>query len=179
MNENSDQPSASRGNPNSRSTLANPNPCTRPNVNADPRTQIAAVTSHEIVGSHEHDAQRDRRLDDARRRREDVQRGQRQRDAVPDRERGDDADEGHPAAAEQQQTDEKQDVIRPDQDVMRPRRNERLHHRNRALRRPEVVGVRLGAGVEDHLLPQIGVLVDVDEGLVDRVVRKEVRIDGQ
>ena len=80
-------------------------------------------------------------------------------------------------AAEQQQADEEQDVIGPDEDVMRPRRDERLHHRNRALRRPEVVGARIRRGVEDHLLTEIRVLVDVDEGLMDRVVGKEVRVD--
>src|SRR5262249_35086791 len=34
LKENSDQPSASRGRPNSRSTFAKPKPCTRPNVSA-------------------------------------------------------------------------------------------------------------------------------------------------
>ena len=122
LNENSDQPSASRGRPNSRSTLAKPNPCTRPNVKRHPRAQIAAITAHEVVGAHEDDAQRDRRLDD--------------RSAAARRCSSAASDsvmlwpivnavtmrtQRPPAAAEQQQADEKQDVIGPDQDVMRCR----------------------------------------------------------
>ena len=76
-----------------------------------------------------------------RRRRHDVERRQRQRDAVPDREGRDDAEQAPPAAAEEQQADQEQDVIRPDQDVMDSRRDERLHHRHRTLRRAEVIGV--------------------------------------
>ena len=53
LNENSDQPSASRGKPNSRSTFAKPNPCTSPNTSAtharrsrpSPRTRLSAPTN--------------------------------------------------------------------------------------------------------------------------------------
>ncbi len=41
--------------------------------------------------------------------------------------------------------------------------------------------MRFGGGVEDHLLARrrIGVLVNVDERLMDRIVGKEIRVDGQ
>ena len=65
----------------------------------------------------------------ARRRREDVQRRQRQRDAVRDRERGHDRNQLADRPAEQQQADEEQQVIGADQDVMDARRHEPLARR--------------------------------------------------
>ena len=112
-------------------------------------------------------------------RRHDIERRQRQRDAVPDRERRDDAHERAPRAAEQQQSDQEQDVIGPDQNVMRPGGNERLHHLDGALRRAAVVDAGVRIGVEDDLLAQLALVVDVDERLVERVVRKQVRIDAE
>ena len=84
----------------------------------DPRAHVAAAADQQVVGADVDDAERDRRLDDPRRRRHEVERRQRQRDAVRDRERGDDQRELADRAAEQQQADQKQQVIGPDQDVM-------------------------------------------------------------
>ena len=50
----------------------------------------AALADKQVVGADEHDAQRDQRLDDVRRRRDDRQRGQHQRDAVAEGEGRDD-----------------------------------------------------------------------------------------
>ena len=80
-------------------------------------------------------------------------------------------------AAEQQQADEEQDVIRPDQDVVDARRDERAHDRQRALGGAGVVDVLVGAGVEDQLLAQLPVFVDVDEGLVHRIVGEQIGVD--
>jgi hypothetical protein len=41
----------------------------------DPRPEIASVAAHEVVRADEHDAQCDRRLDDRRWRRDDIQCG--------------------------------------------------------------------------------------------------------
>ena len=83
------------------------------------------------------------------------ERRQRQRDAVADRERRDDLRARHQRTAEQQQSDQEQDVIGPDQDVVNAGGDERLHHLDRALRRAEVVGVLVRLGVEDDLLAQL------------------------
>jgi hypothetical protein len=86
----------------------------------NPGTRVAAMPADQVVSADEDDTQRDRRLDQACRWRHDAERRQRQRDAVPDGERGDDASERCPAAAEEQQSDEEQDVVWSDQDVLNP-----------------------------------------------------------
>ena len=148
LKDTSDQASASRGRPNSFSTEANPKPWMRPKKPAKsgrasragaraPRPAPAVAGNHEqIVGADDHDRERDERLDDPCRRAEDVERRQRQRDAVPDRERRDDQRQAPERAAEEQQADQEQDVVRADQDVLDARRDERPDHRPSALRRP-------------------------------------------
>ena len=81
-----------------------------------PGAKVPAVSAHQVVGTDKYDAQRDCRLDDARRRRDDVERRQRERDAVADRERRDDADQRQPGATEEQKANEEQDVIGSDED---------------------------------------------------------------
>ena len=70
-------------------------------------------------------------------------------------------------------------MVRPDQDVMDTGRDEGLHHRQRTLGGTRVIGVLAALGVEDHLLPELVVLVDVDECLVNRIVRKHVGLHPQ
>ena len=50
----------------------------------NPGAHVAAAADQQVVGADIDDAERDRRLDDARRRADQVQRGERQRDAVRD-----------------------------------------------------------------------------------------------
>ena len=101
----------------------------------NPGAHVAAVADQQVVGADVDDAERDRRLDDPRRRADEVQRRERQRDAVRDGERGDDERELAERAAEQQQPDEEQQVVRTDQDVVDARRQELLDDRERALAR--------------------------------------------
>ena len=132
----------------------------------DPRADVAAVFDQQVVGADVNDAERDRRLDDPRRRADDVQRLERERDAVRDGERGHDHRELADRTAEQQQADEKQQVIGADQDVMDAGRKEFLDHRQRALPRAREVLEPRAAVVENRLR------------LVLRVVRKHPRRDG-
>ena len=109
--------------------------------------------------------------------RDDVQRGERQRDAVSDGERRHDERQPPDRAAEQQQPDEKQQMVRADQDVMDARRHEPADDRKDALPGArEVFEARLAA-IEDGLRERVA-LVDVDESLVNRIVRKERCGDG-
>ena len=78
------------------------------------------------------------------------------------------------AAPEQQQADEKQQVIGSDQDVVHARRDEPLEHRPDALPGAEEVLVLGLAAAEDGLRRQLGVLVDVEESLVIRVVGEQL-----
>ena len=86
----------------------------------NPGTRIAAMPAQQVVRADEDDTERDRWLDQACWWRHDAERRQRQRNAVPDSERGDDANEDLPVAAEEQQSDQEQDVVRSDQDVLNP-----------------------------------------------------------
>ena len=70
-------------------------------------------------------------------------------------------------------------MIRTDQNVMDTRRDECLHHGDRALRRSQVVRVFLASCVEDELIwPRVG-LVYVDERLMLRIVGEQVGVDRQ
>ena len=145
-------PRARGGSPISRSTLANPNPWTRPKKSAiHARTSRAPVRRQQIVCADVHDAERDGRLDDARRRGDEVERGERQRDAVTDREGGHDAEQSQDAAAEQQQADDEEDVIGSDRDVMDARGGERFEDRERALTTAGVVLSGGARGAQDLL----------------------------
>ena len=96
----------------------------------DPRARVAAAgADQQVVGAHVDDAERDGRLDGARRRDDHAQRRQRQRDAVRYRKRGDDQQQLLEGAAQQQQADEKQQMIGADQNVVHARRHELLEHR--------------------------------------------------
>ena len=110
----------------------------------DPGAHVAAAADQQVVGADVDDAQRDRRLDDPRRRGDEVQRRERQRDAVRDGERGDDERQLAERAAEQQQADQEQQVVGADQDVVDAGGQELPDDRERALARAgEVLGVRL------------------------------------
>ena len=80
-------------------------------------------------------------------------------------------------SAEQQQPDQKQQVIRPDQDVVHAGRHEPADDGKGALRRPGVVLEPCAATVEDGLRERLA-LVHVEECLMVRIVRKEQRVDG-
>ena len=84
----------------------------------DPGADVAAAAHQQVVGADVDDAERDRGLDQTRRRRHDVQRRERQRDAVRDRERRHHQRQLTDGPAEQQQADEKQQVVGTDQDVV-------------------------------------------------------------
>ena len=101
----------------------------------NPGADVAAVADQQVVGADVDDAQRDGRLDQARRRADEVERGQRQRDAVRHGERRHDDDELPGRAAEQQQADEEQQVIRSDEDVTDAGRQEPPHDGEGALPR--------------------------------------------
>ena len=179
LNEKSDQPSASRGRPNSRSTLAKPKPCTSPNTSAtqarrsrpSPRTRLSAPTNtmlSAMAGSMM------------------LAGGVTRLSAA--------SDSVMLWPMVKNDTIFSSAVQRPPSSS-RPTRNrmwsgpirmwctpdggERAHHRQRALRGARVVDVLLAVGVEDQLLLQLAVLVDVDERLVQRVVGKEVGVDRQ
>ena len=110
---------------------------------------------------------------------DDLQRGERQRDAVAERERGHDRQQPREAAAEQQQADDEEDVIGPDGDVMDAGRRERREDGQQSLPRAgEEVDARAVAA-QDLLPHQHVAFVDVDERLVRGVVREEVRADRQ
>ena len=138
------------------------------------RSLVSRTQDEQVVRADDDDRQRDQRLDESRRRRDDVERRQRQRDAVADRERRHDQREPRQCAAEQQQADQEQDVVGADQDVLDPREHERLDDRPAAL---HAAGVILGVvrRVEDRLQLQRRVFVDVDERLVNRIVREQRR----
>ena len=138
---------------------------------------LGAAKHQQIVGADDDDGQRDQGFDESRRRRDDVERRERERDAVADRERRHDQRQPRQRAAEEQQADQEQDVIGPDQDVLDAGDDERLHDRPSALRAARVIRRVLVRCVEDRLQLQRRVLVDVDEGLVNRIVRKHVGVN--
>ena len=136
------------------------------------------VADHEeVVGAHHDDRERNQRLDNPARWAEDVERRQRERDAVPDGEGGHDQREPFERAARQQQADQEQHMVRTDQDVFDTREHEGPDHRPAALGGPGEEPDRRVVGREDALLPQRAVFVNVHEGLVNRVVGEQHRMD--
>ena len=134
LKEKSDTPSARSGSPVSRSTLAKPKPCTRPNASAThARTSRPLPSDQQVVRADKDDAEGNRGFDDARRRVDDLQRRQRQRDAVADCEGRDDRQQSPEAAAEQQQADDEENVVGPDGDVVDTRGREGLEHGEETL----------------------------------------------
>ena len=103
--------------------------------------------------------------------------GERQRDAVAEGEGRDDQAEAAERAAEEQQADQEQDVVRADHDVVDAGRHERRQHRGDAGPAAGVVVHRRPPRVEDGLVPQRAVLVDVDERLVLAVVGEQRGVD--
>ena len=93
--------------------------------------------------------------------------------------RRDDRQEAREAAAEQEQTNDKEDVIGADGDVMDAGRGEGLEHRQQALPRAGVEVHARAAAVQDLLPHEAVAFVDVDERLMFGIVRKEVRRDCQ
>ena len=89
----------------------------QPEQAGHPRPEIAAgrrrVADQQVVDADQHDAQRDERLDERRRRSEDAQRRQRQGDRVAEREGGDDEPETPERPAQKQQADQEQQVVGP------------------------------------------------------------------
>ena len=129
----------------------------------------------QVVRADKDDAEGNGGLDDARRRVDDLQRRQRQRDAVADRESRDDRQQAPEAAAKQQQADDEEDVVGPDGDVVNARGREGLEHREETLTGAAVqIDARLAA-VENFLPNQLAAFVDVDEGLMIRDRRERDR----
>ena len=77
------------------------------------------------------------------------------------------------AAAEQQETDQEEDVVGADRDVLDSGEHELLDHRQRSLGRAHVVGHARLSSVQDHLSGKLCALINVEERLVRRVVREE------
>ena len=95
------------------------------------------------------------------------------------RERGDDDRELADRAAEQQQPDQEQQMIRADQDVVDAGRQELLRSTaNAPCRVPAKYSNRGAAAVENRLRQRVA-FVDVEEGLMLRIVRKHHRVDRQ
>ena len=101
----------------------------KPNAKRDPGAHVPSAVDEQVVRADVDDAERDRRLDDPGRRADEIERGERQRDAVSDGERRHDERQLPDRAAEQQQPDEKQQMVRANQDVMNPRRHEPARRR--------------------------------------------------
>ena len=143
------------------------------------RAHVAPAAPHEVVGADEDDAQRNRGFDHGRRRRHQVERRQRQCDAVANRERRHDLQQRLPSPAQKQETNQEEDMVRPDQDVMNACRHEHLDDGNRALRRARVISAIGIVDRQDELLSQLAILVDVHKRLVQAVVRKHHRMDAE
>jgi hypothetical protein len=145
----------------------------------DQRSHVAAAASNEVVGADKDDAERDGGLDHRGRRRHHIECGERERDAVADGEGGDDLEERLPPSAEQQQTNQEQDVIGTDEDVVNPRRDERPDHGERATRGPCVIRAIRVVVRQDELLPKLAIFVDVHERLMERIVGEEHRVHAE
>ena len=119
--------------------------------------------------------ERDCRFDDARGWVDDLQRGERERDAVADRECRDDGEQALEAAAEQQQADDEEDVVGADGDVVDARSGKGCEDGEEALTGTGEEIHRRAAAVQDFLPDERVALVDVDERLMVRIVGKHVR----
>ena len=84
LNEKSDQPMACAGKPNSRSTVANPNRAVTRRTTLSGPEVAAFFAYHQVVSPDIHDAQSDGGFNDVLWRIDDIQRGQRKRNAVGD-----------------------------------------------------------------------------------------------
>ena len=103
--------------------------------------------------------------------RDEIQRGERQRDAVGDGERRHDERQPPDRPAEQQQPDQKQQMVRADQDVVNPGGHEPADDGQDALPAAgEVFEPRLAA-IENRLRERVA-FVDVHECLMNRIVRE-------
>src|SRR5688572_27278555 len=94
-----------------------------PEDKRNPGSNIPSFFHEKIVEAHIDDAEGDRRLDDSRRRRKDVEGGQRESDAVRDRERRYHNKQAAHGATQQQQPNQEQQVIRADQNMVDAFRN--------------------------------------------------------
>src|SRR5262249_12286377 len=133
----------------------------------------ARLDEHEVVNSEINNAQRNGRLDQARRRIEHVQRGERQGYAVGDGEGGDDGQQPRQASSHQQQPHDKEDVIRAGEDVIDPEGDELFHDGQRDLPAAAKVVEGRMVFIEDFLTSKQPLFMNVEEGLVLRFVGKE------
>src|SRR5437588_12660090 len=145
-----------------------------PEAERNPRAHVASIANEEVVGADVDDAERDGRLDNPHGLRHQIQRSQRQWDAVRDSERGDDDHELPEAAAQTQETDEKQNMLRADQNVLNARGKELAHHRQSALPSARKVRDLWMTVVEDRLRQRLSV-INIHEGLVCRIVWEHPR----
>ena len=110
------------GRPTSASALANPSPCSNPNVEShDPwvllRESGPSLPAMHDLGRDEDDAQCDQRFDGWTRHVQHAERCQRERNAVRDRECRDGCDQASRTIDDQQQGEHEQQVIEAEQDV--------------------------------------------------------------
>ena len=133
MKAKSDQPSAARRQPHLAQDAGEPEAVHEPERERDPGPHVASAAAQDVVGADIDDAERDRRLHDAGGRIHQPERGERQRDRVRERERRHDEEQPLQRPSKQDQTDEKEDVIRPDEDVMDARRQEPPDDLDRSL----------------------------------------------
>src|SRR5207248_11162034 len=152
-----------------------------PERERDSRAPVAAArTRAKILEADVDDAERDQGLDDAPRDPDHAQDGERERDAVRQREgRGYlyDALQGSP---EQQQPDDEEDVIGTDEDMVDPGADERGENRRDSFR---TLGIDIHAwslGGQDLLRRDPAArVVDIQECLVLTVLGEEPRLDAQ
>ena len=111
---------------------------------------------------------RDGRLDDARRRGEKVQRGQRERDAVRHGEGTHDEEQSAHRSAEKQEANKEKDVIRADENVVNVERNEFLHYGEHALPAANEIFEVMVIVVEDRLRGKLVAFVEIHESVVRR-----------
>ena len=99
----------------------------------NPRPHVASAADHQVVGADVDDAQGDGRLDDVRRRVQELERGERERHAMGRRKRTDDERELAERAAQEQQANQKEQMVGTDQDMVHAGRHEPSNDRQRPL----------------------------------------------
>jgi hypothetical protein len=111
-----DVPKAPR--PTSRSALARePEAVDQAEAEGERPAPFGLVAPRDVLDAHEHDGGSDERLDDAAGELDHVERGERERHGVREREAGDDRGDGPEAAADDQQANEEKKVVVAGPDV--------------------------------------------------------------
>src|SRR5947209_3161476 len=82
-------------------------------------------------------------------------------------------------SSEQQQTDDEENVIRPGEDVIDASRDELFHDGQRALPTTAKVIERRMIFIEDFLMRERTIFINVQEGLMLRVIGKERALNSE